>query len=338
MKRVRVADVVVDAGTQVRAALDEQVVKDYAEAMTAGAVFPPIVLFHDGNQHYLADGFHRLMAAQRIAWRELDADVRAGTKEDALWFALGANKTNGKRLTDSDKRHAIEIAVAAWPERSAGDIAAQVGCGSSYVSKVRGAMLPQSPQVEVPQVVGRDGKRYPAVRRTEAEQARRQQVSEMVRAGRSNDDINQAIGKIRHDLIADVRRELGMARADQSRGAVAERRQRMREMAASGHTSIQIASAVGLSDRGCREALRAEGIQVLADRVTSGTRRHDANRIVERIVMDAENLTEGVNLIAFADLDRSRLADWLGSLAQSRDKLGAFIRRLMKEQQHGQVA
>jgi ParB-like chromosome segregation protein Spo0J len=106
--------------------------------MTNGATFPPIVLFHDGNQHYLADGFHRFMAAQRLAFKDIDADVQPGTKEDALWFALGANRTNGNASpTRTKARHRPRIADMAGYEHN--EIAEQLGCSSStYVSAVKG--------------------------------------------------------------------------------------------------------------------------------------------------------------------------------------------------------
>jgi hypothetical protein len=51
--------------TQARERLDRQVVADYAEAMTEGATFPPVVLFFDGDEgFYIGDGFHRIHAAQ----------------------------------------------------------------------------------------------------------------------------------------------------------------------------------------------------------------------------------------------------------------------------------
>jgi hypothetical protein len=97
MQRVALQDIVFDAGTQVRVSISEQVVADYAEAMTDGADFPPVVLFHDGNRYYMGDGFHRGLAAKRIDARDIPADVRVGTATDALWYALGANKANGHR-------------------------------------------------------------------------------------------------------------------------------------------------------------------------------------------------------------------------------------------------
>lgn len=126
--RVALTSIAFSEGTQVRASIDVGLVGEYAEAMADGAVFPPIVVFHDGNRYYLADGFHRFLAAQRFEARDIAADVRAGTKADALWFALGANRKNGKRLSETDKRHAIVLALQTWPDKSQNQIAEQVGC------------------------------------------------------------------------------------------------------------------------------------------------------------------------------------------------------------------
>ncbi|HPB77059.1 MAG TPA: ParB/RepB/Spo0J family partition protein, partial [Chromatiaceae bacterium] len=63
--------------------IDGAVLNDYAEAMTAGSVFPPIVVFYDGTVHWLADGYHRLEAADEAGLKEITAEVRPGTKRDA---------------------------------------------------------------------------------------------------------------------------------------------------------------------------------------------------------------------------------------------------------------
>lgn len=338
MKTLLLADIRIDAGTQVRASIDQQVVADYAEAMTTGAVFPPIVVFHDGSDYHLADGFHRVMAATRLVFRDIAADVRPGTKQDALWFALGANRANGQRLTERDVRHAIEIALITWPDRSGKQLSEQIGCSQRYVATVRDQVRATANLPD--RVTGKDGKTYPARRPKEvvAVDPKREAIAVLVREGKSSQDICSAL-QTRSETVANVRRELGVGKVDTSRDAVKRRRERMREMAAEGYTSRQIAAELELSDTGCRVIMRDEGIDVPADKATKGSHRHDSNRIVERMVMDAENLTEGANLIEFADLDRERLAEWLRSLAQSRDKLGAFIRRLTKEQQrNGEAA
>lgn len=102
----------VTEGLQTRSELSPETVGEYAEAMQEGATFPPIVTFGP----YLADGFHRVAAAQEIGLAELDADCREGTREDALRYALAANSAHGLRRTNADKRRALELA---WTNRQA---------------------------------------------------------------------------------------------------------------------------------------------------------------------------------------------------------------------------
>lgn len=324
--KVRLDAIAFDAGTQIREALDQHVVTDYADAMTSGAVFPPIVLFHDGTQYYLADGFHRFMAAQRNQFREIDADVQPGTKDDALWFALGANKFHGKQLTRADKTNAIQIARERWPEKMQREVAEQVGCHPSLVSAVYARYANTTPSEAV--LTGRQRKTAEA----------KASIRELIERGVPAKDIAARIGAS-SSTIAAVRVDMGLSSLDKSRGAITERRERMREMAAAGYSSRQIASELGITFEGCRDICRKEGIEVPADKAIGSTKRHDANRIVERIVMDAENLTEGVNLIDFSELDRERLGEWADALIASKKALDSFIRRLIKEKQkHGQAA
>lgn len=42
-------------------------------------------------------------------------------------------------MTRADKRHAVELALKTWPDRSQTQIARQVGCSQQYVSRVRAA-------------------------------------------------------------------------------------------------------------------------------------------------------------------------------------------------------
>lgn len=323
MKQIELAAIVFDASTQARAAIDEAVVADYAEKMLNGVVFPPVVLFHDGNQYYMGDGFHRGLAAQRNGSVTIPSDVRAGTRADALWFALGANKEHGARMTDADKAHAIALARQTWPERMQSEIAAQIGCHPSFVSRVY-AKLTSSEPVDT----GR--------KRATAE--KRQAIAERLNSGVSANAIHKELG-VSPNLVVDVKRSLGMRTLDTTSRAVQARRDRLREMAEQGFTSRQIAAELGISEAGCKDIAKKESIDVHADRVTGKLHRHDSNRIVEHMVMDAENLTADVNLIEFSALDAERLGEWIDSLNASRKSLGAFIQRLIKEQQkHGQAA
>ena len=58
-----------------------------------GLRFPPVILFTDGADFYwLGDGFHRVFAARKAGLTEITAEVRPGTRRDALLFGIGANR------------------------------------------------------------------------------------------------------------------------------------------------------------------------------------------------------------------------------------------------------
>ena len=160
-----IGQIITDARTQVRAAIDEAIVEEYAEHLRAGGSLPPVTAFRDeASRTYLADGFHRVRAHERAGRTEIDAEIQSGTQEDALWCALGANRAHGHRLTSADKKHAIELALKAWPDRSQTRIAQQIGCSQQYVGKIRGQVTTSCNLPD--RTVGEDGKSYPAGRNT----------------------------------------------------------------------------------------------------------------------------------------------------------------------------
>jgi hypothetical protein len=86
-----------DGGTQPRAILDRPTISEYAFELRAGAQFPPVVVFHDGTDYWLADGFHRVEAAESIKMTQIAAIVRQGTIREAVLYSVGANATHGLR-------------------------------------------------------------------------------------------------------------------------------------------------------------------------------------------------------------------------------------------------
>lgn len=56
---LKISDIIIDGGTQPRAACEASRVDEYASDMKEGAVFPPVDVFYDGAKYWLADGFHR---------------------------------------------------------------------------------------------------------------------------------------------------------------------------------------------------------------------------------------------------------------------------------------
>jgi len=154
-----------DGGTQPREAVDRCVVDDYASAMKRGDQFPPVVVFHDGADYWLADGFIRRDAIQWRGLKEIDCEIRQGTLEDAQWYSYSANQAHGLRRTTEDKQRAVKAALA--HPKGAGmsdrDIARHVGVGHSMVSELRAELTPsvRIGQIETPTVtVKRKGKTY----------------------------------------------------------------------------------------------------------------------------------------------------------------------------------
>src|SRR5690606_3498910 len=143
--------------TQTRAATNDEAIVHYSEEMERGVEFPPITVFFDGSKFWLADGFHRFLAAKHNEYEAIAADVREGGRSAALEFALGANATNCLFLTSEDKRNAVEGALEEWTDRSNFVLAETCKATTEFVRKQR-----QRSQVPPPATVtGKDGKHYP---------------------------------------------------------------------------------------------------------------------------------------------------------------------------------
>lgn len=129
----------VDGGTQSRAALYQNVVEEYAAAIGDGASFPPVVVFHDGRDHWLADGFHRFHAHQRLGLADIAADIRQGTRRDAILYSVSANEAHGLRRTNEDKRRAVLTLLSdvEWSKWSDREISRQCSVSHEFVRRLR---------------------------------------------------------------------------------------------------------------------------------------------------------------------------------------------------------
>ena len=112
--KIKIADL--DLSLQTRAGTDADTIRTYAEAMADGAQFPDVTVFTDGTRYWLADGFHRVMAAKVNGRSAISADVRKGTADDAVVFGGTANNKQGKRPTRADVQHFLEMV---WERREA---------------------------------------------------------------------------------------------------------------------------------------------------------------------------------------------------------------------------
>jgi transposase-like protein len=161
--RLPIEKLKLDGGTQPRAVMDFEAINDYSEDMEAGVKFPPVIVFYDGENYWLADGFHRVKAAFGAGFDEIECEVHQGTLEDAQWYSFGANKTNGLRRTNADKQRAVQAALK--HPRGVGlsdsQIAKHVGVSQRTVSNWR-SQLEASQKISkiATRTVTRKGKTY----------------------------------------------------------------------------------------------------------------------------------------------------------------------------------
>ena len=128
-----------EPSTQSRVGINEEVVAEYAEAIDAGAIFPPITVFTDGVTYWVADGIHRLRALRRTCIRTVEADVKVGGLRDAILYSLGANAAHGLRRTCADKRKAVRTMLddEEWSKMSDRALAKALGVGHPFVASIR---------------------------------------------------------------------------------------------------------------------------------------------------------------------------------------------------------
>ena len=138
-KMVALDQIRIDGGTQVRFKSNDKVVAEYAERMFDGVEFVPIVLFFDGEDHWLADGFHRYMACKKLGRKKIKAEVREGLLRDAKLYSFEANVSHGLRLTSAEKRNAVfeMLKDEEWGHWSNREIARRCGVHHQLVGRCR---------------------------------------------------------------------------------------------------------------------------------------------------------------------------------------------------------
>ena len=83
--QVRIADLLADAPVDPESHLDAERVERYAGMLDE---LPPVVAFDTGDGLLLADGYHRVAAAQRRGRETIEAEVSPGSRRDALLYAV----------------------------------------------------------------------------------------------------------------------------------------------------------------------------------------------------------------------------------------------------------
>lgn len=143
----------------------------------------------------------------------------------------------------------------------------------------------------------------------------------------SRSSVTKRVKANRGDVIS----KLEVAKLDKSKAAVLARRDAIRSLADSAHTSSQIAKKLGVTEETVRQYARECSITITADQVVGPSRRIDTTRVLDTFVMDlaaSMNSTTSLMEDRYSDIDTSRVAEWVASLEDSRQSLNRIIKSL----------
>lgn len=151
--------IVLDESAQPRVTMDFGMVEEFAADMLRGDAFPPLDVFFDGADYWLADGFHRYHAATAIGMTEIVCCVHEGDLDDAVWFSLQANRSNGVRRTEQDVRNAVARAIIHRKGKDETDsyVGSYIGCSYKTVTRERQRLVATQTVSMSPSTVDRNG-------------------------------------------------------------------------------------------------------------------------------------------------------------------------------------
>lgn len=136
---VKISEIIENSATQSREGINKNVVLEYLDLRKSGVEFPPILLFSEGNQYFIADGWHRYLAEKLLGSESISAEIRLGSLRDAVLYSCGANQSHGLRRSNQDKRKAVLTLLedAEWSKFSNREIARRCGVDEGMVRKFR---------------------------------------------------------------------------------------------------------------------------------------------------------------------------------------------------------
>lgn len=140
----------IDGGSQARIKSSEETIEAYAELIDSSKgewPFGPLDVFHDGSDYFLADGFHRTLAALRLNRASLPCRIHKGTAKDARIFGMTANDKHGLRMTRADKRACVEWLLDNGTKMTQVEIAEKAGVSHRTVKTVVAERKPAKGQI-----------------------------------------------------------------------------------------------------------------------------------------------------------------------------------------------
>lgn len=188
-----------DAGTQARVKTSEETVVEYAELLTEKTGWPfnnPVDVFHDGTDYFVADGFHRVLAANRVKRASVPCRIHSGTAHDAKIFGMTANDHHGLRMSRADKRSCVEWLLDNGGKMTQVELAKKAGVTDRFVRSIvaerKEAASPKPPKSSVQTTENRNSsgsnRTSGGYGKTKTKQEPKPEVSEDAGVEESSDD------------------------------------------------------------------------------------------------------------------------------------------------------
>lgn len=314
--RLPLVDIRLDGGTQSRAALSESQVAEYTDLYLSGIIFPELVVFHDGANHWLADGFHRWHGATKAGLAHVECDVRQGGQRDAILYSVGANDKHGLRRTNADKRRAVEMLLRdeEWGARSDRWIAERCGVGYSLVAEMR-KQLPESGSSS-PRT-GQDGKerRMPTPRPTP--KPKLTPIEEDTVADRAESPNVRTPDPSTEPSIPST---VSAPASEPARRRVADRDDKVRELHERGLGAGAIANELGVSRNSVHGSLRYLGLNAASLEAKESP--------LARLVEDAATIADSWKMCA-----SSPKHEWLKASVEQQQELALAVDAAIKAMQ-----
>lgn len=133
VRKLAIEDITADPTIQIRRANHEATIQRYEESFEK---LPPVTVYDTDEGLLLADGFHRLAAAIRRGEKKIEADVRKGTRADALEYAVIANTQNADPLTPDERDNGIRRLKQLHPDWALRKIAEAMSVSHNTVQRV----------------------------------------------------------------------------------------------------------------------------------------------------------------------------------------------------------
>jgi ParB-like chromosome segregation protein Spo0J len=131
--KLPLGELVIDPTVQIRRSNHEPTIRRYEEAFEK---LPPVVVVVTPEGKLLADGFHRVAAAERLGIGEIDARVFEGTREDALELSVLENTKNADPLSPEERDDAIRRLKQLHPDWSIRQLAEAMSVSHNTIQRV----------------------------------------------------------------------------------------------------------------------------------------------------------------------------------------------------------